>query len=137
MGLSIYLALEGDVPEFRVGEMDGKALARALPAKKGHLLSALEDFLSVTEEQRMDILQEAPDVAPDTIPPPQWFDAALGLAEVRRVLLELQSHPEVLGTSKSQHEDFVERVIADLRAIQRGLQLAVAQGVRFHLALDY
>jgi hypothetical protein len=137
MGMAIYLVLEREVPEFDVGEMDGKSLARALPEKKGHLLSELENFISVTEEQRAEFLQEAPDIAPDTIPPPQWFDAATGLAAVRRILLELQTHPEALDASKSQHEDFVERVTTDLRAMQRGLQLAVEQGARFHLALDY
>ena len=137
MGIAVYLALENEVPGFNVSDVDGKSLARAWPNQKDEVLAPLEEFISVSEDQRAQFLAETPEISPDTIPPPQWFDAAAGLVEVRKILQTLRETPQVLDVYKSQHADFAERVIQDVLGIERGLELAVEQGTRFHLALDY
>jgi len=141
MGVSVYPTLESKVAEFDVAAVDGKALARALPNDNdGSLLSPLLEFISITDEQVAEFMDEMDEAAlseMDAAPEPQWFSPSQGLEVVQRILSVLRSDPKALPTSGDEREGFADWVIEDLEGVERAIQLAEKHQTRFHLAVDY
>jgi hypothetical protein len=132
MGAGWYVALERAVPRVD-GALphNGKALLFA----QHHLeeiarrlaLPPLKEFFSSDPVAVTDYLQEqgiaadAEDLAAE-----EWYDAADALPVLRQLLESLSDPPVGLGQ--------IDRVRADLAAMQAILTAADANGVRFHIA---
>jgi hypothetical protein len=132
MGAGWYVALEREVPG--VGGVlphNGKALLFAqhhLEAIARHAgLPPLKAFFSSDPAAVAAYLREQGIAADaDELREEEWYDAADALPTVRRLLGGLANPPVGLGQ--------VERVRADLAAMEAVLATADANGVRFHIA---
>jgi hypothetical protein len=132
MGAGWYVALEKEIPG--VGGVlphNGKALLFAQhhleEIARAEAFAPLKSFFSSDPAAVAAYLGEQgiePD--PDGLAAEEWFDAADALPTVRRLLEALTDPPIGLGQ--------VERVRADLAAMEAVLVGAEAAGVRFHIA---
>jgi hypothetical protein len=132
MGAGWYVALEREVPG--VGGVlpnNGKALLFA----QHHLeeiahrlgLPPLKRFFSADPSRVAAYLQEqgiATDA--DELAAEEWYDPAEALPTIRRLLEALADPPVGLGQ--------IERVRADLAAMEVALVAADGNGIRFHIA---
>jgi hypothetical protein len=66
---------------------------------------------------------------------PEWHEAALGLAAVRRALDAVRDEPGSIAAAIYDPGLRPEDVIADLEALERALLLAQQHETRFHFAL--
>jgi hypothetical protein len=138
MGLSIYPVLEKELPGFDVAGMDGKTLAHALPKENdGSLFAPLLGYISMGANELAELLGIDPEAEDFPEVEDQWFLAEDGLAAIRPMIdaLRTQSEPHLAFIPAGSQS--VSRILRDLEALQRALELAKANGVRFHLQFDY
>lgn len=127
--------------------VDGKALAHCRPSEskarggrqtENYLevlaraagVRPLMEFISESPEDVQELLDEEDEDLPVIeVPPERWFLASEGLATVRGLLSQLSADPD--GTAESEH------VIADLRQFETILARLDAEGVRWHLSVDF
>jgi len=141
MSLSFYPVLERPVPGFGKAAAPGTALARVVEAHAA--LSTLTDFVSVDPAQiaiavgMVYAYEEdgADDLLDIDFGPPDWYEAALGLAAVRRALDAVRTEPESIAAAIYDPGLRAEDVIADLEAIERALLLAQQHETRFHFMM--
>ena len=142
MSGSFYPVLERPVPGFESEAAPGKALARVVEAHT--VLSALTDFVSVDPAQiaiavgMVYAYEEdgADDLSEIDFGPPDWYEAVLGLAAVRRALDAIRAGPESIAAAIYDPGLKPEDVIADLEAIERALLLAQQHETRFHFMME-
>ena len=136
-----YPVLETQVAGFDGASLPGTSLARVVEAHP--VLALLTDFVSVDpvqialavgmvypyEEDGADDLQDI------DFGPPEWHEAALGLAAVRRALDAVRDDPGSIAAAIYDPGLRPEDVLADLEAIARALLLAQQHETRFHFIL--
>ncbi len=133
MGLGWYVSLEKAVSGLEAADTDGKALVHAqhtLAESARQLgLTPLHEFLGTnpTEVERF-LEREGLNPKEYPIPEEDWFPPAEGLATVRGLLKYVGANP--------QDVDRAERVLRDLRALERILVVAEKHQTRFHLSSD-
>ncbi|HEX4590711.1 MAG TPA: hypothetical protein VH120_12315 [Gemmataceae bacterium] len=132
MGAGWYVALEQEIPG--VGGVlphNGKALLFA----QHHLeeiarrlgFPPLKAFFSSDPTAVAGYLHEQGIAAdPDELAAEEWYDAAEALPTVRRLIESLNDPPVGMG--------HVDRVLADLSAMETVLDRSATAGVRFHIA---
>jgi len=126
-----YVLPDRDLAGIRPGADSGRALLyfhRQIDELAAQLeLPALSDFFCPDRAELFAYLREQ-GVAPDeeALPEEEWFDAKDGLLTVRGLLARLREDSSGIPSPAT--------VISDLEEIERGLDLAEAEGVRFHLA---
>ncbi len=125
MSLAWYVVLDREVPNLDPF-LNGKALARSAPAisrlaaKLG--VRDLGDFISASPAEIADLVE---DEIADELPPESWYSPEEGLRVVRAMVKEV--------AKSSRMGD----VLADLREVERVLDLAEHVGARWHLAVDF
>jgi hypothetical protein len=133
MGVGLYVVFERPVEGYGPEDFDGKAAARALEQlgalTVSHKLKSLQEFLSFNVQELTAFANgEGLDTSELTCPPEQWFDPSDALTTVRGILSELERRD-----SSTPSPTAVEN---DLKQIERALQAADKQRIRFHLTLD-
>jgi len=132
MGAGWYVALEREVAGVSGVLPHG---GRALLFAQHHLeeiarelgLPLLKEFFSSDPAAVADyLLGQGIAADPDELAAEEWYDPADALPTVRQLLDRLRDPPVGLGQ--------VERVRADLAAVEAVLEDAAAAGVRFHIA---
>ena len=124
------------------GTLPGTALARVVEAHP--VLAALTDFVSVDPTQialavgmvypyEEDGAEDLNDLVFD---PPEWYEAALGLAVIRRALKAVRDEPGSIAAAIYDPGLRPEEVITDLEAIERALQGAQQHETRFHFVME-
>ncbi len=147
MTASFYPVLEQpiegfDIEGFEGASLPGAALARVAEAHP--ILETLMDFVSVDPHQvAVEVGMVYPyeeDGADDLndllFDPPEWHEAVLGLAAVRRALKAVRDDPRSIAAAIYDPSLRAEDVIADLEAIEGALLLAQQHETRFHFATD-
>lgn len=131
----MYIVVEGEDPGFDIF-VNGHALARNEDAleKLAIRLSVkpLLEFFSADQNSMALLLEEGagdPEWA-KTLPPPQWFSPADGLATVRALLEYLTEFPAALGSE-------TKRVISELTEYELVLAKAVQRSLRWQLAVSW
>jgi hypothetical protein len=132
MGAGWYVALETEVPGvsgalphtgkallFAQHHLEEIARSRALPPLKAFFSSDPAAVAAYLHDQGIES-------DPDELADEAWFDPSAALPTVRRLLVSLANPPVGLGQ--------VERVRADLAALEAVLVAADTAGVRFHIA---
>lgn len=130
MSLAWYIVLEREIPGVETF-INGKALARAgelldsLAADAG--VSPLSSFFSASAEELTGFAADHGADSNDlgTVASEAWFSPQDGLKTLAALI-------EVAQTRKMD-----ELILEDLKAFQAVLQTAQANGVRWHLAVDY
>jgi len=141
MSGSFYPVFEGLVLGFESATATGKALARVVEAHP--VLSALTDFVSVDPAQiaiavgMVYAYEEdgADDLSEIDFGPPDWYEAVLGLAAVRRALDAIRAEPGSIAAAIYDPGLRAEDVIADLEALEGALLLAQQHETRFHFMM--
>ena len=141
MSASFYPVLERLVAGFENTDAPGEALARVVEAHP--VLITLTDFVSVDPAQiavavgMVYAYEEdgADDLSEIDFGPPDWYEAALGLAAVRRALEAIRAEPESIAAAIYDPGLTAAAVIADLEAIERALLLAQQHETRFHFMM--
>jgi hypothetical protein len=132
MGAALYIVPERQIENFDIF-VNGKALSHYegmddLAERAG--VRPLMDFFSQNPEDLAEILEDDDLEEPESgLPAEQWFSADDGLATVRGLLSHLISAP-------SDRADDVA-LINDLREYESILTRLAAEGIRWHLAVDY
>jgi hypothetical protein len=131
MGLGWHVALQSPLAGVNPADVDGKALIhrqRDLDELARRIsVEPLSHFVSANPEALARYLaQQGLDAADYSVPEEEWFAAADGLKTVRGLLAELRSRPDAVLDS--------HRILRDLEAIERILQVASQAQVAFHLA---
>lgn len=141
MEARFYPVLEQPGAGFDRDSLPGQALARVVEAHP--VLADLMDFVSVDptqialavgmvypyEEDGADDLKEI------DFGPPEWYEAVLGLAVVRRALSAVRDEPGSIAAAIYDPGLRPEDVLADLEAIERALLQAQQHETRFHFAM--
>ena len=120
----------------------GTALARVVEAHP--VLAALTDFVSVDPKEialavGMVYASEedgAEDLNDLVFDPPEWYEAAVGMAAVRRALGAVRAEPGSIAAAIYDPGLRPEDVVADLEAIERALLLAQQHETRFHFVME-
>lgn len=141
MGAKFYPVLEQPVAGFESSAVPGTALARVVEAHP--ILAALTDFVSVDPTQialavgMVYAYEEdgAEDLQDIDFGPPEWYEAILGLAVVRRALGAVRDDPGSIAAAIYDPGLRPEDVLADLEAIERALFLAQQHETRFYFAV--
>lgn len=142
MAARFYPVLEQSPEGFDGVRLPGAALARVVEAHP--VLETLMDFVSVDphqvavavgmvypyEEDGADDLNEL------VFDAPEWYEAVLGLAAVRRALSAVRAEPGSIAAAIYDPGLRPEDVIADLEAIEGALILAQQYETRFHFMLE-
>ncbi len=129
MSSAYYIVLERNIEGFNQ-EVNGKPLAKAgesldaLARTSG--VQALMDFFSIVPEEVAGLFEDAAFDLPN-LPTEKWFSAEDGLKTVR-VLLQAANNAQ---------NGITGAVVDDLKQFQNVLETAQANGVRWHLAVDY
>ena len=129
MSSALYIILERKIPGAET-LVNGKSLAKLneeLEAMAKSLgVMPLMNFFSISKEEVVSLAEEF-SVSLSTNAEEKWFEAEEGLRTVNALLANL---------SGSKLDDVV-RLEADLREFASVLELAKANGVRWHLGVDY
>ena len=130
MSVAVFIVAERPGPDISV---DGKALGHAdeevLEALCRDLgVAPLSRFLSQDPEELADYLEDAATETGD-LPEEQWFSASDGLSTVRALVNRLESRPDVLARSAE--------ILEDLREFETALSVLEAEGIRWHLQMDF
>ena len=141
MEATFYPVWEQPVAGFDKGALLGAALARVVEAHPA--LSPLTDFVSVNPTEIALAVgmvypyeeDGAEDLTEIDFGPPEWYEAVLGLAVVRRALGAIRDDPGSIAAAIYDPGLRPEDVIADLEAIERALQGAQQHETRFHFVL--
>lgn len=129
MSSAYYIVLERKIEGLNE-EVNGKPLAKAgesldaLAQKAG--VRTLTDFFSVVPEEVADLFEDKGLDLPN-LPSETWFSAEDGLKTFRALI-------EAAGNADNA---IPNEVVQDLKDFQRVLETAQANGVRWHLAVDY
>jgi hypothetical protein len=115
----VALPQRGKALLFAQFQLEGIADELGLPALKAFFSS---DPAAIADYFRRQGLEADADALPDE----EWFDAADALPTVRALLERLQADPRAVPQ--------IEKVTADLRAMEQALADAAARAVRFHIA---
>lgn len=142
MAAKFYPILEQPVEGFDPASTPGTALARVVEAHP--VLETLTDFVSmdplwVAIEVGMVYPYEedgADDLNDLVFDPPEWYEAVIGLAAVRRALKAVQDDLSSIAAAIYDPGLRAEDVITDLESIERALLLAQQHETRFHFAMD-
>ena len=136
MGVSFFIEAEREVEGLDM-LIDGKALAHRqdldkLAADAG--VRPLMEFFSQDPEEAREFLE-----SDDEVPDLEWFAAEDGLTTVRAIISRLQQEPETDDEDQpgTQWIPTPEEVIEDLRHFESVLVRLAAEGVRWHLAIDF
>ena len=140
MGAGIYPVLERPIEGMDGGS--GKALARVVEAHRA--LSPLMDFYSIDPaEIAIEVGMVYPyeeggaeDLNEIDFGPAEWFEPAVGLAAVRRALMEIRKNPQSIDEAIYDPRLRASDVITDLEAIEQALLQAQQRETRFHFAID-
>ena len=133
MSAALYIVAEREIPDFDPF-VNGKALS-AVERKLSHLAGELEvaplmDFFSINPDEAAGFIEdEGGDVADVELPAETWFDAADGLSTVDALARHLSHNPEAIPDYSA--------VLSDLSEFKAVLTRLQADGVRWHLAVDY
>jgi hypothetical protein len=130
VSLAWYVVLERKIPGFETF-LNGKALGHAgeildsIAREAG--VSPLSRFLSISKQA---LTAFATDHGVDfkelgSLPPEEWFSAEQGLRTLRTLIAAASSR-------RLSHD-----IVRDLEDFQAVLQTAEANGVRWHLAVDF
>jgi hypothetical protein len=128
---SFYIILEKRIPNADI-YVNGSFLSRnsdELERMANRLgVEPLMEFFSISSGEVVALMEEyASDFKKPDADQEKWFTAEEGLRTVSAILLGLD-------TSKLDHLDRIE---AELREFEKVLELAKANGVRWHLGVDY
>ena len=142
MEASFYPVLEQPASGFEKGDAPGTALARVVEAHP--VLAALTDFVSADPTQIAIAVgmvypyeeDGAEDLQDIDFGPPEWYEAVLGLAVIRRALDAVRAEPGSIAAAIYDPSLRPEDVLADLEAIERILLLAQQHETRFHFAMN-
>lgn len=142
MEAKFYPVWEQPVAGFDSPTSPGAALARVVEAHP--VLAALTDFVSVDPTEialavRMVYPYEedgAEDLQDIDFGPPEWYEAVLGLAVVRRALGAVRDEPGGIAAAIYDPSLRPEDVLADLEAIERALLQAQQHETRFHFMME-
>lgn len=142
MEARFYPVLEQPVAGVESSAIPGTALARVVEAHP--VLAALADFISVDPTQIALAVgmvypyeeDGAEDLQDIDFGPPEWYEAALGLAAVHRALNAVRDEPGSIAAAIYDPGLRPEDVIADLEAIERTLLGAQQHETRFHFAME-
>lgn len=132
MGVAFFIVPERDVAGLDVF-VNGKALAHCdrldeLMAQAG--VRPLMEFFSQDPAEAAAFCEaEGVELPEDGFPPVDWYSADDGLATVRGLLAYLDANPSALADA--------ENVVGDLREYETVLSALAAEGVRWHLAVDF
>jgi hypothetical protein len=132
MGVALYIVPEREVPGFDTS-VSGKALGRSshldrLAQRAG--VRPLMGFFSIHPEGAAAFINDhGGELSEGGLPGEQWFAAEDGLATVRGLLRQLAANPSAAPNAGS--------IAADLREFEAVLTRLAAEGVRWHLAVDY
>jgi hypothetical protein len=133
MSVALYIVLERKVEGFDHA-VNGKALGRAGSALDRLAESAgvqpLMQFFSASPQESAAITEgEGIDIESTGIrlPPERWFPAEDGLKTVRALIQE----------ATKGNIDRADRIVDDLKEFQNILETAKANGIGWHLAVDY
>ncbi|HKW64195.1 MAG TPA: hypothetical protein VJN89_16705 [Candidatus Acidoferrum sp.] len=125
---SLYIVLDKKIPGADTG-VDGNSLSKhnkeLEKMAKGLGVKPLMGFFSTSKEEVESLVGE--DAASLDNIEEKWFAAEEGLLTVNALL----------GSLKASNLGDVARVEADLREFVSVLELAKANGIRWHLAVDY
>lgn len=131
----MYIVVEGEDPGFDIF-VNGHALARnedALEKLAMRLgVKPLLEFFSADENSMALLLEEGagdPEWS-KTLPPPQWFSPADGLATIRSLLATLREYPAELGSE-------TQPVAGELEEYERVLVKAESRSLRWQLAVSW
>lgn len=131
MGNSVYPAFDREIPERDVVRFNGRALGEnmsALVTLSGQQgVPTLYEFIDNYTMLRQLIGDDAP--LPEHAPQSeQWYDPAVGLITVRRLLTHLEANPDDVT--------YPEAVTADLQELEDLLSEGVRLGAKFNLLID-
>ncbi len=131
----MYIVVEGEDPGFDIF-VNGRSLAAnedALEKIASRLgVKPLLDFFSADVNSMALLLDEGagdPELV-KTLPPPQWFSPADGLATVRALLTELRQNPTSLGSATLT-------IVGELEEYENVLEKAERHKSRWHLAVSW
>ena len=135
MAASIYIVVEGEDPGFDIF-VNGRSLARNEDALERLAIRLgvrpLIEFFSADENSMALLIEEGagnPELL-RSLPPPQWYTGADGLATVEAMLGALGEDPLQLGSEGTQ-------VIAELEEYARVLKKTQERGLRWHVAVSW
>jgi len=134
MGVSIYAVFDKEFPEYDVSAIEGKILSQLTESP---LLSPLLDYVSVSSEEYMELMEEAP---PEQIDPnfaEQWFESQEGLVKVEEILQTIKTEPTALVLPPEAKNWWVEHITEDLEILRDQLKAAVEYQAKFHMAFMY
>ncbi len=133
MGSALFIVLEHEIPRFDTF-VNGKSLSKAseeLDAAAAQLgVQPLMGFFSKDPEELAEFLNDEGS-ALDELPIPEetWYTAADGLKTVDALL----DHYQTAASPTPQ----TQKIVSDLLEFQNVLRRAEAEGVRWHLDIDF
>jgi hypothetical protein len=133
MGSALFIVLEHEIPGFDTF-VNGKSLSKAseeLDAAAAQLgVQPLMGFFSKDPEELAEFLNDEGS-ALDELPIPEetWYTAADGLKTVDALL----DHYQTAASPTPQ----TQKIVSDLLEFQNVLRRAEAEGVRWHLDIDF
>lgn len=132
MGVALYIVTEREIPECD-SFVNGKAISAA--GRKLSLIAtdlgvtSLMDFFSIAPAEAAAFMEDEGVAAGAELPPATWFDADAGLATVNALSKHISDHPDSVPDSAG--------VLSDLAEFQAVLHRLQAEGIRWHLGVDY
>ncbi len=131
----LYIVTETKIPDFD-NYVSGCLLSRAEPVlqviAQRQAVKPLMEFFSQNPETTLKILRsEGVPVKKQTQKtlPEQWFEAKEGLETIQTLLKWVTENPERIKNH--------EALITELKDLKRVLERADAEGIRWHLDVDY
>jgi hypothetical protein len=153
MSSALYIAAEREVEGLDIS-LDGKSIGKCrylngLAALAG--VRPLMEFFGMSPDEFESVLEEEePESPPEEHDQTLWFEADEGLVTVRALLSRLEAGPvELPNDPVLEGSEFLEALltdfpnpepsdlIEDLREFESVLARLAAEGVRWHLAVDF
>lgn len=130
---ALYIALEREIPEFD-SYVNGHALSKEEQTldniARGLEVTPLMEFFSMDPEEAAGFIEDGGgDPSGIDFADEQWFDAADGLKTVEALLAHFAAKPDALPNSAE--------AVAELKEWRAVLQRAAADGVGWHLEVDF
>lgn len=142
MAASLFIVLEREIPEFD-SYVDGEAVLAYQPQLdklcEQSDITPLTAFGSLSQGDAADFLpDEALDLEGLELPDEMWFDAAEGLETIAAILANLEQNPNSLNEKRSALKNHtVEDLREELQGFHTVLTRAAAEGVTWHLGIDF
>lgn len=142
MNMRLYPVWERPIEGFEFSAASGVALARVVEAHPA--LAELLDFQCVDPHEIAVAVgmvypyEEggAEDLADIDFGPGEWYEPALGLAEVREALRAVHDDPQSIAAAIYDPGLRPADVLADLESLEQALLLAQQHETRFYFSLD-